>query len=716
MGAPTQLRAWAERVLFGETLADKLWAPAAWVDAHRGPAMEIPDAPGRPAGLVMAPTESMRVPTVEALADPRTRGLLLHAFANHELLALELMALALLRFVEAPSAFRRGLATALSEEQRHLGAYLGRMRALGVELGERPLGGFFWRVMSPMPSPLDFVAHMALTFEQANLDFARHHAASMRAAGDEATARILDEVHADEIGHVKLGLVWFQRWRERGPSLFEAHRRALRAPMNPRRARGLGFDREARQQAGLPDDYIERLASFEASRGRPPAVHVFDPTAELSLGTRGAYTPPEAMRAMTADLELVPAFMASRSDVVLLSREPSRSHLRTLEEAGLVVPEWIVGPDEGRPVPSDAVPYPRLRAVRPWGWSPRARARLSALIERADEPVPVPEADAVLHAKTTWVRWWAELRAQLDEPWLDEAEASSEVVTTPGDALAAIERMHARGWSRVVVKAPFGTSGRNAQRMDRTGLTEAQRGWLRRTLEVQGAVVVEPWLDRVCDVSLRIRVDPGGRVHVDDVGRFLTDARGQYLGAVLGPLSRAVSPAVARWLNAEGRDPGRHARVCSVVAQGVGAMAARHGYVGPIGIDGLIHRDRGGALRLRPVVEVNVRPSLGHVAHGLARQLARGRAGLWVVVRRADLPPECTMVEAVERARRVLPIATAGRPPRLRRGAVPTTDPERAARVGSLLLVADRRAEVLRALGAAVPIAAERLRSALGTG
>ena len=713
MSEATSLRAWAERVLMGRSLADKLWSPTRWVDDRPGDAGAIPSGPGRPVGLEMQRTEPVERGDVESLADPRVRGRVLHAFANHELLALELMALALLRFVDAPPAFRRGLASTLQDEQRHLRAYLERMRALGVELGERPLGGFFWRVMSPMPSPLDFMAHMALTFEQANLDFALEYASRMREAGDDETARILEEVRADEIGHVKLGLVWFQRWRPQGPSLFEAHRRALRAPITPRRARGLGLDRAGRRAAGLPDDYVEQLATFEASRGRAPVVHWFDPTAELSLGVRGAFTPSAAMRSMTQDLELLPAFAAARDDVVLLRRAPSLEHRRTLAEAGLRLPEWIVVPDERGPVPADAVPHPRLAAVRPWGWSPRSRVRGAALLERADEPAPAAAADATLHSKVTWVQLRARLHAELDEAWLDGPRDHGAVARVPTEAEAAIERAHAQGHRWVVLKALFGTSGRNAQRIDRTGLTPAQRGWLTRTLERQGAVVVEAWLDRVCDVSLRITVDREGVGRIDHVGRFLTDGRGQYLGAVLGPLSRAVPPVVGRLLNGDGRDPDRLARVCDAVAARVASAVAEHGYTGPVGIDGLVYRDLDGDLRLRPLVEVNVRPNLGHVVHGLERQLVRGRAGLWVLVRTADLRDGDSMADAVERARQVLPWAMKGRPARLCSGVVPTTDPEHAAAVGTLLLVSSRRSEALRALEVAAPTVAERIAEAL---
>ena len=78
------------------------------------------------------------------------------------------------------------------------------------------------------------------------------------------------------------------------------------------------------------------------------------------------------------------------------------------------------------------------------------------------------------------------------------------------------------------------------------------------------------------------------------------------------------------------------------------------------------------------------------------------------------------MTDAVERAQEVLPREMAGQPPRLRQGAVATTDPTQAVGVGTLLLVSSRRADALRALEAAAPAAAHRLESgssvAMGAG
>src|SRR5690242_15839850 len=127
---------------------------------------------------------------------------------------MELMALVLLRFPEAPFQFRLGLARIIQEEQSHLRLYLSRMKELGVQFGDLPVSDYFWNAMKGLKSPLEFVVQMSLTFEQANLDFSLFFMNAIKKVGDEKTAAVLDRVFREEIGHVKHGLIWFNRWRE----------------------------------------------------------------------------------------------------------------------------------------------------------------------------------------------------------------------------------------------------------------------------------------------------------------------------------------------------------------------------------------------------------------------------------------------------------------------------------------------------------------------
>jgi hypothetical protein len=106
-----ELRDFAEQVLFATTLDEKLQSPAVVTDERPGSPLLTPQAPGRPAELRFKPQGSGKAvfPSVHRLEREHERGRLLHFFANHELLATELMALALLRFPDAPAAFRRGV-------------------------------------------------------------------------------------------------------------------------------------------------------------------------------------------------------------------------------------------------------------------------------------------------------------------------------------------------------------------------------------------------------------------------------------------------------------------------------------------------------------------------------------------------------------------------------------------------------------------------------
>ena len=125
------------------------------------------------------------------------------------------------------------------------------MRQCGLSFGDRPVSGFIWRAVASMRSPIDYVARLSLTFEQANLDYARHFASAFREAGDERSARVLDRVYRDEIEHVRHGWTWFRRWKKAGVSDWDAFSEILPFPLSPARAKGIGFNAEGRRRAGL---------------------------------------------------------------------------------------------------------------------------------------------------------------------------------------------------------------------------------------------------------------------------------------------------------------------------------------------------------------------------------------------------------------------------------------------------------------------------------
>lgn len=196
---------------------------------------------------------------------PEKKAQALHCFANHELLAIEMMAAALLVYPHDTADLRRfksGIFKALQDEQKHLRLYIRRLNDTGREFGDFPLNDFFWRQMAKLDTPSKFCAVMSLTFEAANLDFAHYYEKVFLELGDLKTASVLKVVYEDEISHVQLGAHFMNRWR-RDKDLWTYYNENLPWPLTPSRSKGKLFLEEARQQARLDHDFIAKVKSYE---------------------------------------------------------------------------------------------------------------------------------------------------------------------------------------------------------------------------------------------------------------------------------------------------------------------------------------------------------------------------------------------------------------------------------------------------------------------
>jgi uncharacterized ferritin-like protein (DUF455 family) len=697
-----EVREFAERILCATTLEEKLIDPPGdrLTDERPGPAWDREVEPGRPAELRFKRSGAERsgddraagdgpraeFPGLHGLGDEAGRGKVLHFFANHELLATELMALVLLRFPDAPPAFRRGVLHTLREEQEHVRLYLDRMKACGIAFGSLPVSGYFWRSVAPMRHPMDFVTGLSLTFEQANLDFARVFSRGFAEAGDPETAALLRRILHDEIGHVAHGLKWFRLWKDPGASDWDAFCGTLRFPLSPQRAKGLEFNEGARRAAGLDPDFIARLDLFARSKGRTPRVFLFNPLAEGFIARGTGFTPAAPARQLARDLANLPQFLARRDDVVVVPEAPAPDFLASLKSAGFELPEFVVA-SEGTPLQAALGAERKLGGLRPWAWSPDSIERLGALFAQVTGDDRGPEACfnsrmAELYSKAWSARFLQEIHPELAAvfPALCPAEVIGTAVTDLTTALGAIEKFRARGFHRLVVKQALGLAGANAIRLWEPELLESQRRWMADALEAGQTLVVEPWLERLADFSVQFeRTDEGlRRVGFTDL---FNDHRGQFLANAASPgferrPPTRVTKAFSTWPDA----PGLIRRVYDGVARALEPRLASVGFRGPLGIDALVYATAEGP-RLKPVVEVNPRHTMGRLTLELMRVVAPGSHGLLRLVNRAQLKAGGFASFAEYARERVAsrPGCRVGAPePRLREGAVCLNDPDRA--------------------------------------
>lgn len=254
------MREWAIAILSADTIAGKVADPGVLTDDLPGPPL-IWSEPVRPPGMSFSRcSKEDKLPSFQEHSDAEKRAICLHRFAGHELLAVEIMAFTLLAFPDAPKTFRRGLAHTLKEEQEHVRLYMKRMNGLGIAFGDLPLYRHFWKHTPYIHSPMDYVCMMSLTFEMANLDFAPMYGKSFTRHGDEESAQLMARILKDEIGHVSFGWNWLKRLKDGEKSEWDAWETALASTLlTPKRAKGFSLHAAPRQQAGIPEEWIERL-------------------------------------------------------------------------------------------------------------------------------------------------------------------------------------------------------------------------------------------------------------------------------------------------------------------------------------------------------------------------------------------------------------------------------------------------------------------------
>ncbi len=724
-----ELHEFAERVLFATSLEEKLLRPGVINDERPGPALVTPATPGRPLELQFKPHGTARdsFPGTRNLEQPRERGRLLHFFANHELLATELMALVLLKFPDAPAAFRKGVLQTLKDEQEHTRLYLQRMKECGIEFGELPVSGYFWRTVSTMENPMDYVSSLCLTFEQANLDFARHFAGGFAQIGDESTSRLLEKIYHDEIGHVAYGLKWFRRWKNPGESDWEAFCRTLKFPLSPQRAKGFSLNVDGRRLAGFDPQFIVELNVYSQSKGRTPSVFVFNPFAEGHLAEGKAFNPTKHQAQLARDLENLPQFLCRQDDIVLVGKRPSVEFLSGIKQAGFPLPEFVeIGEfltqpsafaelqrdesatlshrmGEGLGVRATrALTGRKLGRLRPWAWSPDSVQLLAPLFANVTAEQRTAEERFNLKIAQLYSKAWsAELlrkilarssrgneihssksaitnRQSQIQNWLCTEHEVGTAVDSLEAALETVAAIRRRGHHRIVVKQAFGLAGSNAMRLFEPEILETHRRWMTNSLASGRQLVIEPWLERLADFSVQLEMTANGLKLCGYTG-LINDAKGQYQANCAEPHHHKRIPANVVALFREPPDiSSRLLRIYTDIRELLEAELRRADFIGPVGIDACIFRDAEGATRLKPIVEINPRYTMGRLTIELMKRVSPGSHGMFRLVNRTALRAE-GFNDFVSYARSLnerFPIRPEGEPvPRIRDGVLCLNDP-----------------------------------------
>lgn len=260
-----------------------------------------------------------------------------------------------------------------------------------------------------------------------------------------------------------------------------------------------------------------------------------------------------------------------------------------------------MGNDMGvRCVPVDTASGLPIDGVTCWGWDSAAAYDLAKL----QVPPTLLPTDEYLYAlrelqhRSTAARLMQDFISSCASP-CRYAEASF-----AASSLAEVERYLA-AHGDVIAKMPWSGSGQGIRPLARH-LSDNERGWVNNTIARQRAVILEPRYAVVQDFALEYTIDDA--CHFVGYSLFETQGGAYKSNMLLG--DEAIRDAIGRYIDLALLDEAQAFIEQWLQHTMVGC------YRGPLGIDMLVYaRDEG--FGLHPMVEINMRHTMGLVAHEL---------------------------------------------------------------------------------------------------
>lgn len=375
-------------------------------------------------------------------------------------------------------------------------------------------------------------------------------------------------------------------------------------------------------------------------------VYIFNPFSEGCLAKGKAYVPVKHQAQLAEDLAHLPQFLCAPQDLVLVPKRPAASFLNGLRQAGFFAPEFVeIG--SGPMALENPLWTRKLAGLRPWAWGPDSMELLAPFWMRLDDETQCDFARFYIGLAQLYSKAWSAdfLRKILvqdfvnrpaTKSWLCSAPEAGVAVESSDAALAAIAAIRGRGHHRVVIKEAIGLAGHNAIRLWEPEILPAQRKWLAHALEDGRQLVVEPWLEREMDFSVQLEMTSKGLALCGFTG-LSNDLKGQFQAnwAEAGYAQRLPSRVAALLsTNSDLVEP-LHAFYREVFGLLEVELRQLH-YFGPISIDALIYRASDGACRLKPVVEINPRYTMGRLTVELMKQTCPGNCGVFRLINKSQ--------------------------------------------------------------------------------
>ena len=352
-----------------------------------------------------------------------------------------------------------------------------------------------------------------------------------------------------------------------------------------------------------------------------PDIFVFNPTCEYAVANgHDSWHPNKLLQKMESDLEILPMFFSNPEDYILVNKLPSSEFIDSLYRLIIQSPNFIL--TENISGNKEFINLPKNRLL-PWGWSPAMHKQLSLLKPNcSDDFKKSPVYNWQSESKNLYSKKFArDILKTLISEYPDECfipqDNIPEICTTQKEFEVCIKR-----WGRIMVKAPWSSSGRGLQPIVKSFMHQKVWAKLLGIVNEQGYAIVEPYLDKVFDLAFIFELKKG-KVFYCGPSNFITDKKGQYIGNSLNGLLDGVDKTVQDFVETV------PAKIIQPLIQIIESSDLAKYYEGYFGVDTLIYDDESGSLKINPCLEINVRQNMGLLSLYLEKLIHPDKKGIY---------------------------------------------------------------------------------------
>ncbi len=325
-----------------------------------------------------------------------------------------------------------------------------------------------------------------------------------------------------------------------------------------------------------------------------PYVHLFFPENDLALAANlSNYTPPKMAMAMHLSGEPLPMWYGAPGDV-FICRGINAHWLTTMRQAfALETDVW----------PHRCEGY----TPRPWGWSMAVR-REFRFAGFSDNQLP-SDTDLLSIRQLSHRRTSAEV-FKLCSPFLHDVPCTDKPIEAHSvdETISLVDKYG----GDAVLKSPWSNAGRGLV-FTRCYGKEALIERIADIISAYGSVMVERRYDRLIDFATLFEAFDDGTVRYCGLSLFEADRLGAYTRNIVARDDILIS-LINRYIDVSKLQ-------LLIAAQEVAlAKIINAQYTGLLGIDMFVAESAQGFL-LNPCCELNLRTSMGHVAHSLAANI-----------------------------------------------------------------------------------------------